>query len=101
MTHCTAFPFQHWGYTFLLALSVLSRNSEALKDAMKSSGRLRYKHAWFLGISLFCSAVALHVVRAQESPNLNRDAILGHLNAVITWYRNATNRVQGTGLPSD
>jgi len=37
----------------------------------------------------------------QELPALNRDAILGHLNEAITWYRDATNKVQAAGLPSD
>jgi small-conductance mechanosensitive channel len=68
---------------------------------MKSSVKLRCKHAWLFGIALLCSAGAMRVSRAQESPALNRDAVLGHLNAVITWYRDVTNRVQGTGLPSD
>lgn len=37
----------------------------------------------------------------QELPPLSRDAVLGHLNAAITWYRDATNKVQAAGLPSD
>jgi hypothetical protein len=32
---------------------------------------------------------------------LDRDAILHHLNAVITWYRDATTRIKSVGLPSD
>jgi small-conductance mechanosensitive channel len=32
---------------------------------------------------------------------LDRDAILNHLNAVITWYRDSTGKVQAPGLPSD
>jgi small-conductance mechanosensitive channel len=32
---------------------------------------------------------------------LGRDAVLNHLNAVITWYRDATTKVQAAGLPSD
>ncbi|HWW18595.1 MAG TPA: mechanosensitive ion channel family protein [Candidatus Saccharimonadales bacterium] len=32
---------------------------------------------------------------------MSRDAVLGHLNAAITWYRDATNKVQAAGLPSD
>jgi small-conductance mechanosensitive channel len=44
---------------------------------------------------------SLQTAPAQELPALNRDAILGHLNAVITWYRDADNKVQAVGLPSD
>ncbi len=32
---------------------------------------------------------------------LDRDAILHHLNAVITWYRDVTSKVKPVGLPSD
>ena len=38
---------------------------------------------------------------AQDLPALYRDAILGHLNTVITWYRDVENKVQEAGLPSD
>jgi small-conductance mechanosensitive channel len=40
-------------------------------------------------------------VLAQGSQPLDRDAILGHLNAAINWYRNASGKVQTVGLPSD
>jgi small-conductance mechanosensitive channel len=32
---------------------------------------------------------------------LDRDVILHHLNAVITWYRDITSKVKPVGLPSD
>lgn len=35
------------------------------------------------------------------SAPLDRDAILHHLNAVITWYRDITSKVKPVGLPSD
>jgi small-conductance mechanosensitive channel len=39
---------------------------------------------------------------ANDNPaQLDRDAILNHLNAVITWYRDSTSKVQAPGLPSD
>jgi small-conductance mechanosensitive channel len=38
---------------------------------------------------------------APTPPQLNRAAILGHLNAVITWYRDSANKVHAVGLPSD
>jgi hypothetical protein len=38
----------------------------------------------------------------QEAPaQLDRDAILHHLNAVITWYRDITSKLKPVGLPSD
>src|SRR3984957_15619405 len=39
---------------------------------------------------------------ATNAPaQLDRDAILHHLNAVITWYRDVTSKVKPVGLPSD
>ncbi len=40
-------------------------------------------------------------VLAQGTQPFDRDAILGHLNAAINWYRNASGKVQTVGLPSD
>jgi small-conductance mechanosensitive channel len=51
----------------------------------------------WLAASLLLSAFVL----AQGTQPLDRDAILGHLNASINWYRNASGKVQTVGLPSD
>jgi small-conductance mechanosensitive channel len=40
-------------------------------------------------------------VSGQSPQGLDRAAVLTHLNSVIGWYRDATNRVQTPGLPSD
>jgi Mechanosensitive ion channel len=40
-------------------------------------------------------------IAAQNTQQFDRDAILNHLNTVITWYRDCTNKVQPVGLPSD
>jgi small-conductance mechanosensitive channel len=37
----------------------------------------------------------------QNAQGLDRAAVLNHLNAALSWYRDATNRVQTPGLPSD
>ena len=59
---------------------------------------------------LYAGAISLNVVEAQQAPNrppnnpqlnLNRDAILEHSNAVITWYRDSSNKIEPVGLPSD
>jgi small-conductance mechanosensitive channel len=40
--------------------------------------------------------------RAGDAPNtLTRAAVLGHLNAVITWYRDATTKGPSIEIPSD
>jgi len=69
-----------------------------------------------LGISLAIAivlALAVQALRSQTKKNpkappppaaagtLDRDAILHHLNAVITWYRDATTKIKPIGLPSD
>ena len=38
---------------------------------------------------------------ANPPAQLDRDAILHHLNAVITWYRDVTTKIKPVGLPSD
>src|ERR1700693_280497 len=38
---------------------------------------------------------------AQGTQQLDRNAVLGHLNAAINWYRNASGKVQTVGVPSD
>ena len=68
---------------------------------MKISLGLWRKYPRIAVAALFTLLGALSILLAQEMPALNRDAILGHLNAVITWYRDATTKVQATGLPSD
>ena len=32
---------------------------------------------------------------------IDREAILQHLNAVISWYRDSTSKIQSVGMPSD
>src|ERR1700677_3073121 len=47
------------------------------------------------------AAMGLRTVTAQSPDGLRGDAILGHLNVVVDWYRHAMTRVQTVGLPSD
>jgi small-conductance mechanosensitive channel len=51
------------------------------------------------GIALLSFSV--QTLRGQDNPQLDRDAVLHHLNAVITWYRDATSKVKSVGLPSE
>ena len=48
---------------------------------------------------LLATAVSAAVSRADNQPD--RNAVLGHLNAAINWYRNATANAQPGELPSD
>src|ERR1035438_3319458 len=51
------------------------------------------------GIALL--ALGVQTLRGQTAAQLDRDAALHHLNAVITWYRDATTKIKSVGLPSD
>jgi small-conductance mechanosensitive channel len=74
-----------------------------LKGRMKVYQRTsRFLHCAFAAILLACAATGLgDQPKAPLAPQLNRDALLGHLNAAITWYRDSTNKVHPVGLPSD
>src|SRR5579863_8890650 len=65
---------------------------------------------FFVAAFFFIGAAAVPSSRSQTpqtappanpSTQLDRDAILHHLNAVITWYRDITSKVKPVGLPSD
>src|SRR5258708_7255135 len=68
---------------------------------MKICANLSRKRAWLCAAAFFVLVAFLNTASAQNLPPLNRDAIVGHLNTVITWYRDTTNKVQPAGLPSD
>jgi small-conductance mechanosensitive channel len=46
-------------------------------------------------------AFSVQISRGQAAAQLDRDAILHHLNSVITWYRDSTTKIKSVGLPSD
>jgi small-conductance mechanosensitive channel len=62
---------------------------------------LKSLYPWLFAGALAIFLAALPSHPAQSTPPLARDAVLNHLNAVITWYRDVNAKVQGVGLPSD
>jgi small-conductance mechanosensitive channel len=80
---------------------------------MRSIDRLPRRSAhWcvlFVVATFFIGAATVPPSRSQTPqtappanlPQLDRDAILHHLNAVITWYRDVTSKVKPFGLPSE
>src|SRR5580704_15375828 len=54
-----------------------------------------------LCVWLAASSLVSVFVLAQGTQPFDRDAILGHLNAAINLYRNASGKVQTVGFPSD
>jgi small-conductance mechanosensitive channel len=82
---------------FELSRPEKSRPGKLRKTAfLRSSGSRRVAVATllFLGIGLTALLV-------QSAEQLDRDAVLSHLNAAIKWYQEATSEVQTVGLPND
>jgi small-conductance mechanosensitive channel len=52
--------------------------------------------------AVLLSVLAFFAISAgKAAPAIDRDAILSHLNAIISWYRDSSSKVQSVGLPSD
>jgi hypothetical protein len=70
---------------------------------MHSSRGIRqwYRISLVVFVGVLCITGTRLYGQGQPAAQLDRDALLGHLNAVITWYRDVTTKVQPTGLPSD
>ena len=93
------FPSNVWLTPFSAVQASYLGIPEGDRTRMKNFANWWCRYSW---IALLLTLVAaLSTSLAQEMPALNRDAILGHLNGVITWYRDATTKVEATGLPSD
>jgi small-conductance mechanosensitive channel len=55
----------------------------------------------FIAAALLCLTACLAISAGSAAPTVDRDAILSHLNAIISWYRDSSSKVQSVGLPSD
>ena len=55
----------------------------------------------FASLILCLSLTAAALVVADDQPALSSDAIIHHLSAVISWYRDSTTKVQPPGFASD
>jgi small-conductance mechanosensitive channel/cell division septum initiation protein DivIVA len=89
----------HWSLLSLAALifvaaaNVPASQSQTPKAQPKSQATPATKSAQ--------SATPPAIPPAASPSQLDRDAILHHLNEVITWYRDVTSKVKPAGLPSD
>jgi small-conductance mechanosensitive channel len=68
---------------------------------MRISFHGRWKRTWLSAATLYIFLTIFQSLPAQDVPGLSRDTVLGHLNSVITWYRDTQSEVQAVGLPSD
>lgn len=68
---------------------------------------MRSTIAWRKRLRPVLTAVLVFVTAFAFIPNsrsaapVDRDAILHHLNVIISWYRDSTGKIQSVGLPSD
>src|ERR1700689_755032 len=54
-----------------------------------------------ISAALLCVLAFLAISGGEAAPAIDRDAILSHLNAIISWYRDSGSKIQSVGLPSD
>jgi len=91
----------------------MHRGSGSARSVQRSRGRAAHWCVLSFAALFFIAAATVPPLRSQtpQTPQsappanppaqLDRDAILHHLNAVITWYRDVTSKVKPVGLPSD
>jgi small-conductance mechanosensitive channel len=72
------------------------------KSIMRMLAPLPERRRKIVAAALLCLATFLigSAGKGASSP-VDRDAILSHLNAIISWYRDSGSKIQSVGLPSD
>jgi small-conductance mechanosensitive channel len=63
--------------------------------------RKLFRNCLLGGAPIALLALGVQTLRGQGPSQLDREPVLHHLNAVITWYRDATTKIGSAGLPSD
>ncbi len=96
-------PIAHWG---LLSLTTLIFVATAIvppshSQTPKPQPKAQAKSQSTPSTKPAQSATPSINATATPAAQLDRDAILHHLNEVITWYRDVTSKVKPVGLPSD
>ncbi|HEY4950789.1 MAG TPA: hypothetical protein VIH88_10685 [Candidatus Acidoferrales bacterium] len=54
-----------------------------------------------IAAALLCVTAFFAISVSNAAPLIDRDAILSHLNSIISWYRDSSSKIQSVGLPSD
>jgi small-conductance mechanosensitive channel len=62
---------------------------------------LRSHRQQIIAAALLCLIAFLAISAGNAVPAIDRDAFLGHLNSIISWYHDSSSKVQSVGLPSD
>jgi len=54
-----------------------------------------------IAAALLCVTAFFAISVSNAAPVIDREAILSHLNSIISWYRDSGSKIQSVGLPSD
>src|SRR5271156_5403249 len=54
-----------------------------------------------IAAALLCLLAFFAISAGNAASPIDRDAMLNHLNSIITWYRDSGSKIQSVGLPSD
>lgn len=68
---------------------------------MKAIARRRKRLRGSLAAVLVLLLSLIFISDSRSALPIDRDAILQHLNAIISWYRDSTSKIQAVGMPSD
>jgi small-conductance mechanosensitive channel len=71
------------------------------KPIMRIITPLQKRRQRIIAAALLCVTAFLAISAGKAAPAVDREAILSHLNAIISWYRDSSSKVQSVGLPSD
>jgi small-conductance mechanosensitive channel len=62
---------------------------------------LQKRRPRIVAAALLCVTAFFAISAGKAAPAVDREAILSHLNTIISWYRDSSSKVQSVGLPSD
>src|SRR5580700_5583160 len=68
---------------------------------MKAITRRRKRLRCTVAAVLLLLLSLVFVSDSRSALPIDREAILQHLNAIISWYRDSTSKIQAVGMPSD
>ena len=68
---------------------------------MRTITPLQSHRRQLIAAALLCLLAFFTISAGKAAPAIDREAFLGHLNSIISWYRDSSSKVQSVGLPSD
>jgi small-conductance mechanosensitive channel len=71
------------------------------KPIMRIITPLQKRCPRIVAAALLCVTAFFAISAGKAAPAVDREAILSHLNTIISWYRDSSSKVQSVGLPSD